>query len=163
MVDMRLGVNPHLPGPPPGAGAAFAAAAALVPFADAAFALAGAADAEVFGLKKSASVFFAGDADTAGLAAAPAWAFVRARLARGVPAEETEADGAGEVAASDFLCVRCFFSNAGDSAGVGDCACTTQVVASPITETSAKNFVFMRMILGSCQDRRQGISRAVLQ
>ena len=145
------------PGPPPGAGAALAAAAALVPFAGAGLAAAGAVDSEVFGLKKSASVFFAGDADTAGLAAAPAWAFVRARLPLGVPAGETEADGAGEVAASDFLCVRSFFSAAGDSAGVGDCACTSEMIAKLMTEVTRKDFVFILARVGKKQDARQDI------
>jgi hypothetical protein len=72
------------------------ATAAAVPFAGAAFAAAGATDAEVLGLKKSASVFFAGDADAAGLAAAvavaPVWVFLGARLAFGVPAGDTEGE-----------------------------------------------------------------------
>lgn len=83
------------PGPPPGAGAAFAAATALVPFAGAVFAAAGAAGAEVWGLKKSASVFFAGDADAAalaaGLAAASVLAF-RVRLAFGEAAGDSAAE-----------------------------------------------------------------------
>jgi hypothetical protein len=120
-----------------------ATAAAAVPVAGTAFA---AGLGEVFGLKKSASVFFAGEADglTAGEAAvvfvfrpalaageaetaAPAgdgeasaavFAF-RPRLAVGEG--EASAPAAGDAAASAFLCARCFAGDAaGDSAGVGD-------------------------------------------
>ena len=101
---------------------------------------------EFFGLKKSAKELLAGDADAAGLAAAAAPAFVRARLPMGEAAGEAAGlaaaaavclrarfafgEAAGEAAAegdvavsvaaavvSAFLCVRCF---AGDSAGLGD-------------------------------------------
>ena len=117
-----------------------ATAAAPVPVAGAGFA------AGLAGLKKSASVFFAGEADglTAGAAAvvfvfrpalaageaetaAPAgdgeasaavFAF-RPRLAVGEG--EVSAPAAGDAAVSAFLCARCFAGDAaGDSAGVGD-------------------------------------------
>lgn len=84
-----------MPGPPPGAGVAFIAAPVFAVFAGAALAAAGAADAEVWGLKKSASVFFAGDADAAalaaGLAAASDLAF-RVRLAFGEAAGDSAAE-----------------------------------------------------------------------
>jgi hypothetical protein len=57
------------PCPPPGAGVALVAASALTLFAEADFAAAGLADAEVFGLNKLPRLNFAGDADAAGLAA----------------------------------------------------------------------------------------------
>ena len=105
------------------------------------------APVEVFGLKKSAKALLAGDGDAAGLAAAAAAAFVRARLPMGEAAGDTpglapvaaaaclracfalgeaagEAAAEGDVAVSvgaavvaAFLRVRCF---AGDSAGLGD-------------------------------------------
>ena len=53
------------PCPPPGAGVALVAASALVLTAGARFAAAGLPDAEVFGLNKSPSVNFPGDADGA--------------------------------------------------------------------------------------------------
>jgi len=114
---------------PPGAGVALAAAAALVPFAGAGFA---AGLGEVFGLKKSASVFFAGDADAAGLAAglaAAAVVFLRVRFAFGEAAGDSAAEGdvalsAGEAAAEVFFDARCFLAGTGDSlgdsAGAGD-------------------------------------------
>jgi len=101
--------------------------------------------AEVFGLKKSASVFFAGEGD--GLTAAEAAVvFVFRPLAAGeadaaAPAGDGEASAvvfafrprlaagegdasvpaAGDAAGSAFLCVRCFAGDAaGDSAGLGD-------------------------------------------
>lgn len=102
--------------------------------------------AEVFGLKKSASVFFAGEGDglTPGAAvlvfvfrsplaageaetAAPAgdgevsavvFAF---RLRFAVGEGEASAPAAGDADVSAFLCARCFTGEAaGDSAGVGD-------------------------------------------
>ena len=103
------------------------------------------APVEVFGLKKSAKALLAGDADTAGLAAAAVLAFVCLRLgeaagdAAGLAAVVAAAcllarfalgEAAGETAAEDdvavsvgaavvaaFLRVRCF---AGDSPGLGD-------------------------------------------
>lgn len=102
--------------------------------------------AEVFGLKKSASVFFAGEGDglTAGAAAVvfvfrPPLAAGEAetaapagdgevsavvfpfRLRLAVGEGEASAPAAGDAAVSAFLCVRCFAGDAaGDSAGVGD-------------------------------------------
>ena len=83
------------------------------------------------GLKKSASVFFAGEAD--GLAAGEAAAAVFAFRPRLVVAEgEASVPAAGEVllagdallVAAVFLDTRCFFAGEGDSAGdppgVGD-------------------------------------------
>jgi hypothetical protein len=57
------------PCPPPGAGVALVAASALTLFAEADFAAAGLADAEVFGLNKSPRLNLLGDADAAGLVA----------------------------------------------------------------------------------------------
>ena len=104
-----------------------AAAVALVPFAGAGFT---AGLGEALGLNKSASVFFAGEADglTTGEAAAVVFAF-RPRLAFGeaeasVPAGDALVAGEALLVASAFLCVRCFFAgaadSAGDSAGAGD-------------------------------------------
>ena len=102
--------------------------------------------AEVFGLKKSASVFFAGEGDgltaadaavvfvfrpplVAGEAetAAPAGdgeasaAVFALRLRLAVGEVDASAPAAGDDSASAFLCVRCFAGDAaGDSAGVGD-------------------------------------------
>ena len=117
------------------------AAAAPVPVAGAGFA------AGLAGLKKSASVFLAGEADglTAGAAAAVAFAF-RPRLAAGegetaasagvgeasvvvfafrprlaAGEGEVSAPAAGAAAVSAFLRARCFAGDAaGDSAGMGD-------------------------------------------
>jgi hypothetical protein len=89
---------------------------------------------EVFGLKKSARVFFAGDADAAGLAAglaaaAAAVVFLRVRFAFGEAAGDSAAEGdvalsAGEAVAEVFFDARCFFAGTGDSlgdsAGAGD-------------------------------------------
>jgi len=109
------------PCPPPGAGVRLAAAEAAVPLAGAGFAAAGLA--EVFGLKRSASVFFAGEGDglTAGAAAVvfafrPRFAFGEAEAAGDCPAEGDVAS-VGEAAAAVFLDTRCFFAGAGDSAG----------------------------------------------
>jgi hypothetical protein len=88
---------------------------------------------EVFGLKKSPRVFFAGDADATGLAAglaaaAAAVVFLRVRFAfgeaAGDPAAEGDAASAGDAAAEVFFEARCFFAGTGDSlgdsAGAGD-------------------------------------------
>jgi hypothetical protein len=65
----------------------------------------------------------------AGLAAAEVVAFLRARFGLGDAAGDSAVAGeaavsAGEGVASDFLCVRCFFADEGDSdgdpAGAGD-------------------------------------------
>jgi hypothetical protein len=117
--------------------------------------------AKLLGLKKSASVFFAGegdevtvgetaaavfalrprffsvaegdaaastagDADAAGLAtglaAAPVFAFLRARFALGEAAGDSAVEGdttswASEAVAEAFLDTRCFFAGEGDSVG----------------------------------------------
>ena len=87
-------------------------------------AAAGDALTELLGLNKSLSENF-GDAVglATGLTAAEVVAFLRARFGLGDAAGDSAVAGeaavsAGDAAASDFLCVRCFF--AGDSAGVGD-------------------------------------------
>jgi hypothetical protein len=116
------------PCPPPGAGVALVAASALALFAEAGFAAAGLADAEVFGLNKSASVFFAGDGDGVTVGATAAVVFLlRACFSAGEGDAAVAAAGEGEVAAaavaSAFLCARCFAGEgdaAGDSLGVGD-------------------------------------------
>jgi len=98
------------PCPPPGAGVALVAASALALFAEAGFAAAGLADAEVFGLKKSASVFFAGDGDGVTVGATAAVVFLlRACFSAGEGDAAVAAAGEGEVAAaavvaSAFLC-----------------------------------------------------------
>ena len=84
-----------MPGAPPGAGVAFIAAPVFVGFAGAAFAFAGAADAEVLGLNKSPRLNFAGEADAAALAAGVAAASVlafRVRLAFGEAAGDSAAE-----------------------------------------------------------------------
>ena len=116
------------PCPPPGAGVALVAASALTLFAEAGFAAAGLADADVFGLNKSASVFFAGDGDGVTVGATAAVVFLlRACFSAGEGDAAVAAAGEGEVAAaavaSAFLCVRCFAGEggaAGDPPGVGD-------------------------------------------
>ena len=65
-----------IPLPPPGAGVAFIVVLAAARVAGAGLAAAGLADAEVFGLKKSASVFFAGDGDGVTVGATAAVVFL---------------------------------------------------------------------------------------
>ena len=65
-----------IPLPPPGAGVAFVVVLAAARVAGAGLAAAGLADAEVFGLKKSASVFFAGDGDGVTVGATAAVVFL---------------------------------------------------------------------------------------
>ena len=93
MIDTCLGVDPHEARSSPRGRCRVRDCHSLI-FAGAVFATAGAADAEVWGLKKSASVFFAGDADAAalaaGLAAASVLAF-RVRLAFGELAGDSAA------------------------------------------------------------------------
>jgi hypothetical protein len=94
------------PGPPPGAGVAVKPAAALVVAADAGTAREGVA--EVFGLNKSASVFFAGVGD--GLTAEAAAAFVlRPRFPVSEGDASVPAAGEAEVAAV-VLALRFGFS-----------------------------------------------------
>lgn len=137
---------------------------------------------EVFGLKKSASVFAgegdgltagaiaavfvfrpplpAGEAETAapageGEASAVVFAF-RPRLAAGEG--EASVTAAGDAVASAFLCVRCFAGDAaGDSAGAGDCACRREIAAKLMTETTRRDLVFMRGSLGNREDACQDI------
>ena len=93
-------------------------------------AAAGDALAELLGLNKSPSEIL-GDAVglAAGLAATEVVAFLRARFGLGDAAGDSAVAGeaavsAGDAAAADFLCVRCFFAGEGDSdgdpAGAGD-------------------------------------------
>jgi hypothetical protein len=96
------------PCPPPGAGVA-------APVRPAAGATAGDAPTELLGLNKSLSESF-GDAVglAAGLAAAELVAFLRARFGLGDATGDSPVAGeavvsAGDVVASDFLRVRCFF------------------------------------------------------
>lgn len=127
------------PDPPPGAGVALKPAAAWVLAAGAGAALEGLA--EVFGLNKSASVFFAGVGD--GLTADAAAAFVlRPRFPAGEGDASVAAAGEAEVAASlaaFFLCARCV----GDSAGDGDCPLTIHTATSPVISKKTRCFVFM--------------------
>lgn len=138
--------------------------------------------AEVFGLKKSASVFAgegdgltarvaavvfvfrpplpAGEAETAAPAGdgeGSAVVFVlRPRLAAGEG--EASVTAAGDAVASVFLCVRCFAGDAaGDSAGVGDCACRSEIAAKLMTETTRRDLVLMRRSLGNREAARQDI------
>ena len=80
-------------------------------------------------MKKSASVFFAGDGDGVTVGATAAVVFLlRACFSAGEGDAAVAAAGEGEVAAaavvaSAFLCARCFAGegdSAGDSLGVGD-------------------------------------------
>jgi hypothetical protein len=133
------------PWPPPAAGG-LVAVSVLVLFAGAPLTAVGLAAAELFGLNKSPSENLEGDGDAAALAAVPASAFFRPRLALGEASGDAageaeaaasvasvflrvrfawgDAAGEGEVAASvddavvsAFLCVRCF---AGEGAPAGD-------------------------------------------
>ena len=62
---------------------------------------------------------------------------------------EASVPAAGDAAASAFLCVRCFAGDAaGDSAGVGDCACRSEIAAKLMTETTRKDLVLMKGSLG---------------
>jgi len=111
------------PWPPPGTGGLFATSAPAL-FAGAGLAAAVLAAAEVFGLNKSPRENLAGDGDAAGLVAAAASDFLRARFALGEAAGAAAGDGdaavfAGEAVVWAFLWVRCF-AGEGDSPGVGD-------------------------------------------
>lgn len=137
--------------------------------------------AEVFGLKKSARVF-AGEGDGVRAGAAVVFVFrpplaageaetaapagdgedsavvfvLRARLTAGEG--EASVTAAGDAVASAFLCVRCFAGDAaGDSAGVGDCACRSEIAAKLMTETTRRDLVLMRRSLGNREDARQDI------
>ena len=117
-------------------------------------AAAGDALIELLGLNKLPRWNLPGDADAvglvAGLAAASVFAFLRVRFAFGDAAGDSAVAGeaavsAGQAVASALLCWRCFFAgegdSAGNSAGATNWACTTQVLARPITEASAKNLI----------------------
>ena len=116
------------PCPPPAAGVATAVAAVSV-FVELVV-VAGAGLIELFGLKKSARVFFAGDGDAVTVGEAAAVVFpLRARFALGEAEggsalEGDAAPSAGEAVAAAFLETRCFFAGEGDAAGdplgVGD-------------------------------------------
>ena len=132
------------------------AASALAFFAGALVAANGLAAAELFGLNKSPSANLPGDGD--GLIAVSA--FLRPPLALGVAAGEA-AVSAGDAAVSAFLCVRCFAGGgapAGDSPGVGDCACTAQAVASPIAKKRVRNLLVMEASVDKPPDYSQRIS-----
>ena len=109
-----------LPLPPPGAGVAFVVVLAAARVAGAGLAAAGLADAEVFGLNKSASVFFAGDGDGVTVGATAAVVFLlRACFSAGEGDAAVAAAGEAALVASAFLCARCF-AGEGDAVGVGD-------------------------------------------
>jgi ABC-type Fe3+-siderophore transport system permease subunit len=125
------------PWPPPCAGALVAgsvtagfagAGLAAAGLAAAGLAAAGLADAEVFGLNKLPSENLLGDAEGAGLAATPVFAFLRLRFSAGeAEAAAVLSSSAGETAAvaSAFLCARRFPGDgdvAGDSAVEGNAA-----------------------------------------
>ena len=113
------------PCPPPGAGVALVAASGAVRVAGAGLAAAGLADAEVFGLKKSASVFFAGAGDGVTVGATAAVVFLlRACFSAGEGDAAVAAAGEGEVAGAAFgLRVR-FPAGEGEAAAsaVGEAA-----------------------------------------
>src|SRR5690242_18351724 len=102
-----------MPCPPPGAGATLATVS-VVAARVAVVAVAAAGIAEVFGLKKSASVFFAGEG--VGLTVAAVAFALRPRFAAGEP--EGSAAAVGDAFFWAFSCVRCFVGDpAGDSMG----------------------------------------------
>ena len=124
------------PCPPPGAGADLATVSAVVAPA-AAGAAAAAGLVEVFGLNKSASVFFAGEGDGLTAAEAAVVFVFRPPLAAG----EAEASVVGDAAASAFLCVRCFAGDpAGDSTGAGDLSLHNAAGCKPDYRNQGKKF-----------------------
>jgi hypothetical protein len=125
--------------------------------------------AEVFGLKKSASVFFAGEGDGAPVGETAAVPFVlrpcfsvgegdasvavpaegapvvfalRVRFSAGEGDASLAAAGEAVALASAFLCALCLAGDA-DAVGDGDWALTKQVAARPMTTKKATIFVFM--------------------
>jgi len=104
------------PGPPPGDGVALVAVSAFAPEEVVAGAVEVEGLAEVFGLKKSASVFFAGEADGATVGEAAAVPFVlRPCFSVGEGDASVVVAAEGEVAAAVFvLCVR-FSAGEGDA------------------------------------------------
>jgi hypothetical protein len=107
-----------IPGPPPGAGVALVDAAVLPRVAG------------------------------AGLAATSVFAFLRARVLPGDG--EAVGDSAVDGDAASLAGVAVAFSGegdaAGDSSGVGDCPCTREMPARPITDIRARNLVVISRI-----------------
>ena len=111
------------PCPPPAAGAAAVAAVSVLAEL---VVVAGAGLTELFGLKRSARVFFAGDGDgvTVGETAAAVLP-LRARFGLGEAEGDSAVEGdavssAGEAVAAAFLDTRCLLAGEGDSVGEGD-------------------------------------------
>lgn len=111
---------------------------------------------ELFGLKKSASVFFAGEGDGVTDAAAAAVFFLRPCFSAGEADGAAAAAGAallvaaGEavVAASAFLWDLCLAGEGeAEAAGVGDWALTRLAAAKPTDSRKTVSFMFMRQSL----------------
>ena len=142
------------PCPPPDAGVAVAAAAVLA-FAEL-LVVAGAAEGdaltELFGLKKSPRVFFAGDGDgvTIGEAAFAAFS-LRARFSAAGGEDSVAAAGEGAVAATPFsLRARFGLGEAcGDSAVEGD-------AVSSVLEAVAAAFLCVRCFAGEGDSAGEG-------
>jgi hypothetical protein len=105
------------PCPPPGAGVPRAAVSGFV---FAVVVVAGAAEeaglAELFGLKKSASVFFAGEADGLAVGEAAAFSFaLRPCFSAGDGDASVAVSAEGEVAAVAFALRLCFSAGEGDA------------------------------------------------
>ena len=134
------------PCPPPGAGLA----EPVVAVADGAE---GDALAELFGLKKSARVFFAGDGDglTIGEAAAAAFS-LRARFAAGEGEASIVAAGEGEASAAAFFSLRARF-------GLGE-ACRDSALEgdadSSVVEAVAAAFLCVRCFAGEGDSAGEG-------
>ena len=141
-----------IPLPPPGIGVPLATTSVLALLEVAVVAAAaGEGLTELFGLKKSARVFLAGEGETTGEAEAAAVAavfFFRVVFAAGDAAAAGEAllAAAGEAlaVASAFLWERCL-AGEGEAAGEGDgdWALTMPVTARPTHMRKAKIFMFM--------------------
>ena len=116
--------------------------------------------------------FSAGEAEATGAvaaaeAAAVASAFLYARRfagdgdAAGDSAVEGDAaSSAGDAVVAAFLCARCFAGEgdaAGTALGASNCAWTRQMLARPITEMSARNFVVITASLEKRYNRSQCI------
>jgi len=117
--------------------------------------------------------FSAGEAEAAGSvvageAAAVVSAFLCARgftgdgdAAGDSAVEGDAASSAGEAVAGAFLCARCFAGEgdaAGATLGASNCAWTRKMLARPITEMSARNFVVITASLEKRQNRGQPVS-----
>jgi hypothetical protein len=98
---------------------------------------------ELFGLKKSASVFFTGEGDgvIVGEAAAEALA-LRLCFSAGEGDASVPAAGEALAVASAFLCDLCLAGDA-DASGDGDCALTAHVAARPTISNRVRSLVFM--------------------